>query len=377
LGNSIYALNPATGSPTTPPTQLWSYATTNFIQSSPLIGRVTNGRAILYLPSRDHNLYAISSQRPNTTTSTTCWTDGNFAPPANQPPVADAGPDQSGIVNQPVTFDGTGSYDPDGDPLTVTWNFGDGASLSCAASAPGCLTPTHTYTTANLAGYTATLTVRDDELLSDSDTVTITVAPSGGGGGGSFQDSFTRADNDILGGPSPSGPQWAEPVVNSQYTGNLRITGNKLVNTARGDNIGYLPTLTGANQSASGDFISTDNNASPRLGVLLRYQDPRNHYRLYRISGGTSQLRISKIINGAETILKWVQVPMATLNTPFHLVGSVVGSTLTLTLTGVAPISVNDTTYTTGSIGVLVNTGPAGTHSADNFCAGVGTQTCP
>ena len=81
-----------------------------------------------------------------------------------------------------------------------------------------CLTPTHTYTTANLAGYTATLTVRDDELLSDNDTVTITVAP--GGGGGVFQDNFTRADNDM--GPSP---QWAEPVVSSQYTGNLRIGG--------------------------------------------------------------------------------------------------------------------------------------------------------
>ena len=64
LGNTIYALNPATGSPTTPPTQLWTYATTNFIQSSPLIGPVTNGRAILYVPSRDHNLYAISSPRP-------------------------------------------------------------------------------------------------------------------------------------------------------------------------------------------------------------------------------------------------------------------------------------------------------------------------
>jgi hypothetical protein len=103
--------------------------------------------------------------------------------------------------------------------------------------------------------------------------------------------------------------------VTSLYTGNLKIASNKLVNTARGDNIGYLPTLTGANQSAAGDFTSGDNNASPRLGVLLRYQDARNHYRLYRISGGSSQLRISKIVNGAETILKSVQVPMATLNT--------------------------------------------------------------
>ena len=363
LGNTVYALNPATGA------QLWKYATTNFIQASPLIGPVTNGRAVLYVPSRDQNLYAISSPRVNNTEDATCWTES--APPiGNQPPVADAGPDQSGTVNQAVTFDGSGSYDPDGDSLSVSWNFGDGGTLVCLASAPGCLNPTHTYTTANTNGYTVTLTVTDDEGLNDSDTVKITVAASGGGGTpGSFFDNFNRADSDLL-NPSPTGTQWAE------VAGNLFINDQKLKNGLRGDNIGTLPALTGANQSASGDFTSTDNNASPRLGVLLRVLDARNHYRLYRISGGSSQLRISKLINGAETILKSVQVPMAPVGMPFHLVGSVVGQTLTLTM-GSTTISVNDTKYATGTIGVLVNTGPAATHSADNFCAGIGTATCP
>ena len=374
MGNSIYALNPATGTTTTPPTTLWTYATTNLIQASPLIGPVTNGRAILYVPSRDHNLYAISSPRASTTTDTSCWTEG-AVPPGNQPPVADAGPDQSVTLGQPVTFNGAGSHDPNGDPLTVTWNFGDGIGSHgpCQATAPGCLNPTHTYQTANPSGYTATLTVSDG-LLNDADTVKITVT-AGGGGGGTFNDTFTRSDSDLL-GPGGSGPQWAEPPVSGLYTGNLVIGGGRLRNAARGDNIGYLPALTGANQSASGDFISSDNNASPRLGVLLRFQDFRNHYRLYRISGGSSQLRISKLINGAETILKSVQVPMAPVGAPFHLVGSVVGQTLTLTM-GSTTISVNDTKYATGTIGVLVNTGPAATHSADNFCAGIGTATCP
>ena len=39
MGNSIYALNPATG--THPAQTLWTYATTNCIQASPLIGPVT------------------------------------------------------------------------------------------------------------------------------------------------------------------------------------------------------------------------------------------------------------------------------------------------------------------------------------------------
>ena len=179
----------------------------------------------------------------------------------------------------------------------------------------------------------ATLTVSDGQIapLSDSDTVKITVAAGGGGGGGSFQDTFNRAGFRY---PRRSEPE-RDPVGRTgerPYTGNLAIAGNQLMNAARGDNIGYLPTLTGANQSASGDFISTDNNASPRLGVLLRYQDARNHYRLYRISGGSSQLRISKFINGAETILKSVQVPMAPRRIRRSIwSGSVVGSTLTLT----------------------------------------------
>jgi outer membrane protein assembly factor BamB len=366
LGNSIYALEPNTGLPE------WSYATTNFIQSSPLIGPVTDGRAILYVPSRDHNLYAISSPRPNTTTPTTCWaTDG---PIENHAPVADAGADQAVSVNQPVTFNAAASYDPDGDPLTVTWDFGDGLGTfgPCQASAPGCLNPTYTYTTVN-AGYIATVTVSDG-ALSDSDTVTITVTAGGGGVPGTFTDTFSRADNDILGGPNPPpDPQWTEVI------GNLIIAGQQLKNGLRGDNIAILPTLVGEAQSASGDFISSDNNASPRLGVLLRVQGQdaaRNHYRLYRISGGTSQLRISKLVNGNETVLKYVQVPMATVNTPFHLVGSISGSTLTLTM-GAVQITATDSTYASGTIGVLVNTGPAATHAADNFCALIGAGTCP
>lgn len=45
-------------------------------------------------------------------------------PPLNRPPVADAGPDQTVYVASPattamVTLDGSGSYDPNGDPLVT------------------------------------------------------------------------------------------------------------------------------------------------------------------------------------------------------------------------------------------------------------------
>ena len=55
-----------------------------------------------------------------TSTSTDSVTITVLAPPL--PPIADAGPDKTGYINDIITLDGTASTDPNGDALTYEWS---------------------------------------------------------------------------------------------------------------------------------------------------------------------------------------------------------------------------------------------------------------
>ncbi len=46
----------------------------------------------------------------------------------NQPPVAQAGPDHSVAIDEPIEFDAGASFDRDGTLIAYDWNFGDGAT---------------------------------------------------------------------------------------------------------------------------------------------------------------------------------------------------------------------------------------------------------
>ena len=87
----------------------------------------------------------------------------------NQPPVAVASADkQSGTSPLTVNFSGSNSSDPDGDPLTYLWDFGDGTTSTQA-------NPTKVFSASNTQGFTVRLTVNDGRGLSDSKTITISL----------------------------------------------------------------------------------------------------------------------------------------------------------------------------------------------------------
>lgn len=90
----------------------------------------------------------------------------------NRTPVAVASGDKSyGASPVTVQFSSNGSSDPDGQPITYSWNFGDGSPVSTLAN------PSHTFSAP--AGvptsYTVTLTVTDSLGLSAQTSLRISV----------------------------------------------------------------------------------------------------------------------------------------------------------------------------------------------------------
>jgi len=108
--------------------------------------------------------------------------DGKFCTKENRPPVADAGPDQEVGIGETVQLDGSGSYDPDGDPITCEWEFTSKPEGSEATlSDPHTCTPTFIP---DLKGeYVVKLTVRDGRGGEDTDEVTIRAGNTAAGVG--------------------------------------------------------------------------------------------------------------------------------------------------------------------------------------------------
>ena len=95
-------------------------------------------------------------------------------PPGNHPPVVaitSPSPPVNAQVGQMIQFQATAS-DPDGDPLTVAWDFGDGVTDTTNS-----LTVSHAYATAGT--FTVTVTANDGRGGSGSATLQVNVQSGG------------------------------------------------------------------------------------------------------------------------------------------------------------------------------------------------------
>lgn len=105
-------------------------------------------------------------------------------PDTNDPPMANASADPaSATPGESITFDGSGSTDPDSTIQSYEWEFGDGATATGQSV-------THSYD--STGEWTVTLTVTDDEGATGTDTVTVEVSDSGFDGYCGVADNYSH-----------------------------------------------------------------------------------------------------------------------------------------------------------------------------------------
>jgi PKD repeat protein len=133
----------------------------------------------------------------------------------NSPPTADAGGPYLGSFGLPVTFNGSGSTDPDGDPLTYAWDFGDGGTGAG-------VNPTHTYSFSGT--YTVTLRVTDPFGLYGGDTTTAVIAQF-------LIEVFVTAENRTirLGSSKATACVQIEPIGNAFNIFDIDLTSIRMV----------------------------------------------------------------------------------------------------------------------------------------------------
>jgi hypothetical protein len=105
----------------------------------------------------------------------------------------------------------------------------------------------------------------------------------------------------------------------------------------------------------------------------MRYRDALNYYMCYRMAGGTSVLRISKVVNGVEIVLKSAPIASPAKDAMFRLTCSAESSTLTLGL-GSSSLTVSDSSFSNGGVGLVMGSagllgGKGPSHRADDFTA--------
>jgi hypothetical protein len=135
------------------------------------------------------------------------------------------------------------------------------------------------------------------------------------------------------------------------------------------DNTAIIGGISGG---IAADFTSVDNNDLKCVGFVLGYADAENYYRLCRLVGGSSVLRIYRVRNGVETILSTTSIANPVPNVPFRASASISNGIVTFTVETITATAPYDT-LTNGAPGLYFKTGTGvgkSKHTADNVVAG-------
>jgi extracellular elastinolytic metalloproteinase len=120
----------------------------------------------------------------------------------NQPPNANAGPDQNVTVNSLVTLNGTGSNDPDGGPSPLSFSWAQLSGPAVTLNNPNTASPTFTPTTTGIRVFRLTVS---DGAASDTDDVSVNVTGGGGGGTAVFDATLQAPRCSTVGSSCDSG----------------------------------------------------------------------------------------------------------------------------------------------------------------------------
>ena len=224
-------------------------------------------------------------------TGTDTATDTFTVTAVNGKPTAAFSSTSSGLT---ASFDGSGSTDPDGDPLTYTWNFGDGSTGTGVK-------PNHPYALANT--YHVSLTVDDGKGGSNTVNHDVAVtAPAGATLIGS--DDFGRtASNgwgtaDKGGAWTPTGSKANYKVVNGVGSMTMTAAGASPTMALTGVSTANSDVQLVASPQAMGTGAGTYTTVFGRVVGTGSYRTT-----LVYKSNGTLTLGIAKVVGGTTTTL--------------------------------------------------------------------------
>ncbi|MCW3849048.1 PKD domain-containing protein [Sphingomonas sp. LB-2] len=218
----------------------------------------------------------------------------------NAPPVANAGPDQTVRELAPVTLDGSGSSDPEGQPLTYAWVVSGGLPVTLTGA--NTANPTFTAPTISANNNSIFQLTVSDGVSSRTDTVTV-----------NYIDNIA--------------PVASPPVPFQTVTGGSTVTLQGAGSDGNNDPLTYRWSYLGSNVPLTAPTLSNPNSQNPSFVAPVK-------------TTGVQELYFSLIVNDGfeDSVAAQVQVNIAANVAPVANAGTnfAAGGGTTATLNGTA-----------------------------------------